>query len=101
MVLHVIRACASDLRSCIYLAETLRNTEIFTFLFYFQCSATCGKGVREIKVVCLKTTKTNMKDPVKETECTGEKPPTMASCDTGIPCNDPASTAAYSSDFII
>jgi len=58
------------------------------------CSATCGKGLREIKVVCLKTTKTNMKEPVKETECTGEKPPTMASCDTGIPCNDSASTAA-------
>ncbi|XP_074606449.1 A disintegrin and metalloproteinase with thrombospondin motifs 6-like [Acropora palmata] len=50
------------------------------------CSATCGRGMRDIEVVCVMKTEVNAKEPVDENKCKGTKPPTKASCYTGIPC---------------
>ena len=37
-------------------------------------------------MVCVKKGEGNEKEPVEEKECNGEKPPTRASCDAGMPC---------------
>lgn len=50
------------------------------------CSAVCGQGLRMIEVSCVRTTPSNKKVKVSDEECTGQKPPIAASCDSGIPC---------------
>ena len=42
--------------------------------------------MRDIEVICVMKTEVSAKEPVDENECKEEKPPTKASCYTGIPC---------------
>lgn len=49
------------------------------------CFAIGGKGVRKVEVACVKTTESNKKVKVADEECSGQKPPTTASCDIRIP----------------
>ncbi|XP_068695608.1 A disintegrin and metalloproteinase with thrombospondin motifs 6-like [Montipora foliosa] len=50
------------------------------------CSATCGRGIREIEVVCVKTTESKVKEPTDDKECEQDKPPTKTTCNTWTPC---------------